>query len=185
VPRVAEDAGPSRAGRDTPAPRVARPAADPAPAPSREPPARKRADERRGAIQPAGEAAGGVPLDINAIVGAWDDVVAVVRRERPILGSMVEHCLPTAVTASGVLTLQADASLPVDSLAEKVGEVTEVLRARIPGLERVVVRGTDGAAATPARMSHETIRADTVTSLRKRDPVLGAAIDALDLELID
>jgi hypothetical protein len=29
------------------------------------------------------------------------------------------------------------------------------------------------------------VRADRMESLRKRDPVLGAAIDALDLELLD
>jgi len=34
-------------------------------------------------------------------------------------------------------------------------------------------------------MSEETVRGERVASLRKRDPVLGAAIDALDLELLD
>jgi hypothetical protein len=34
-------------------------------------------------------------------------------------------------------------------------------------------------------VTEEEIRAQRIASLRKRDPVLGAAIDALDLELLD
>jgi hypothetical protein len=35
------------------------------------------------------------------------------------------------------------------------------------------------------RLSHEAIQADRISVMRKKDPVLGAAIDALDLELLD
>jgi hypothetical protein len=34
-------------------------------------------------------------------------------------------------------------------------------------------------------LTAESARADQVRALRRHDPVLGAAIDALDLELID
>jgi hypothetical protein len=34
-------------------------------------------------------------------------------------------------------------------------------------------------------VTEQEIREQRITSLRKRDPVLGAAIDALDLELLD
>ena len=34
-------------------------------------------------------------------------------------------------------------------------------------------------------MTPSSIRSDTMAALRKRDPVLNAAIDELDLELLD
>lgn len=41
------------------------------------------------------------------------------------------------------------------------------------------------AQATPTRLSDEEMRAERANTLRSKDPVLGAAIDALDLELLD
>jgi len=50
-----------------------------------------------------------------------------------------------------------------------------------------VIAKPEGASVTgaPRRVTEEEIRAQRIASLRKRDPVLGAAIDALDLELLD
>jgi hypothetical protein len=54
-----------------------------------------------------------------------------------------------------------------------------------PGIERIAVTRPEGASAAPRRVTEEEIRTQRMASLRKRDPVLGAAIDALDLELLD
>ena len=35
------------------------------------------------------------------------------------------------------------------------------------------------------RLTDEMVRSERLTALRRRDPVLGAAIDALDLDLAD
>jgi hypothetical protein len=55
------------------------------------------------------------------------------------------------------------------------------------GLQRVTVRGAgETAGASPAsRMTVETVKSETVSSLRRRDPLLAAAIDALDLDLVE
>lgn len=37
----------------------------------------------------------------------------------------------------------------------------------------------------PVRLTDEQIKAERVEKMREKDPVLGAAIDALDLELLD
>jgi DNA polymerase-3 subunit gamma/tau len=125
-------------------------------------------------------------LSINSIAGAWDDIVAAVRRERPMLGSMLEHCLPVALTATGVLTLQAETSSTQDNIGARLAELTTALKAQIVGLDRVALKPADATAASaPARMSSESVRIELVNALRKQDPVLRAAIDALDLELID
>jgi hypothetical protein len=43
--------------------------------------------------------------------------------------------------------------------------------------ETAQVRGT--------RLTDEVVRSERLASLRERDPLLGAAIDALDLELLE
>ena len=129
----------------------------------------------------------GTLLDINAIVGAWDDIVDAIRRDRPMLGSMLEHCLPTAVSTSGSLTMLVDDPAAFDSLTAKAEDIVNALRARIPGLGKINLRSAErtNAGGGPSRMSHDTIRSDAMASFRKRDPLLRAAIDELDLSLID
>jgi hypothetical protein len=64
------------------------------------------------------------------------------------------------------------------------GELLGVARARFPGVTRIaLVRGD--RAAPSLRLTDVALREQRVASLRKRDPVLGAAIDELDLELLD
>jgi hypothetical protein len=43
----------------------------------------------------------------------------------------------------------------------------------------------DLGGTAPRRLSAAALRAEQVAALRRRDAVLGAAIDALDLELIE
>ena len=54
-----------------------------------------------------------------------------------------------------------------------------------PGATRVVVRAPQGAGPPTERLTTENVRAERITALSRRDPVLGAAIDALDLDLVD
>jgi len=75
-----------------------------------------------------------------------------------------------------------------EGLAAKSAEVVATMAGWIAGLQRLNVRlaGDSLAAAAPApRMTVEMARADSLAALRKRDPVLSAAIDSLDLDLID
>jgi hypothetical protein len=60
-----------------------------------------------------------------------------------------------------------------------------VLRQWFGGVQRVAVRPATGDATPPARLTDEMVRSERLTALRRRDPVLGAAIDALDLDLAD
>ena len=125
--------------------------------------------------------------DLNAIAGIWDDLVSAIRRDRPVVASLLEHALPVGSSATGVLTVQVDAPNVRDGLTAKAAEVVAALGAKIVGVTRLVVR-SDGDAATTiptARMTVETVRTETLASLRRRDPVLAAAIDVLDLDLVD
>ncbi len=62
-----------------------------------------------------------------------------------------------------------------------------VVKSMFPAVDRVTIVRPNGptASGSPKRVTEQEIREQRITSLRKRDPVLGAAIDALDLELLD
>jgi hypothetical protein len=64
-----------------------------------------------------------------------------------------------------------------------------MLREWFSGVERVQIARAADADDTPARpqkrMTDDMVRAERLAALRKRDPVLAAAIDALDLDVAD
>ena len=60
-----------------------------------------------------------------------------------------------------------------------------MLREWFPAVQRIVVRAAEGGGAPPARLTDEMVRAERLATLRKKDPVLDAAIDALDLDIAD
>jgi DNA polymerase-3 subunit gamma/tau len=176
VPRVAEPA---------PAPRVL---ADGAPSPGRRPvsgpvDAQPATEVQQRAPVSAAERRPVSTLDLNSIVERWDDFTASVRRERPLVGALLEHALPTAVSATGVLTLQLDeGTLPQSPVPEK--DLLAALASHIAGLTRVSLRGTGAAPRPAARMTAESVKLDTLQALRKRSPIIDAAVEALDLDII-
>ena len=169
--RAAKDAGP-QADRQIDPPPLAR---DHATAP-------RAATQQRGA--PAASA--GVP-PINVLTERWDDVVAAVRANRVVLAPFLEAAIPSAVSAAGVLTLRAEDAPSAEALELAKNDLLGMVKMVFPAIERVAITRPEGGAATtaPRRVTEEEIRTQRMASLRKRDPVLGAAIDALDLELLD
>jgi hypothetical protein len=133
-------------------------------------------------------------LDLNHIVEHWDDIVEQVRAAgRGMLASALADALPTAVSRSGVITLQLDSAHEGDTdVVERAleggsAELLEILGHRFDGVTRVALRRTE--QPTPPvggrRLTEDALRAEKMAKLRKRDPLLGRAIDVLDLELID
>jgi hypothetical protein len=99
---------------------------------------------------------------------------------------MLEHALPTTVTAGGALTLLLDDSRAYDGLANRAKELSAALVPFVPGLTRVALNPPQGPSSrNGTRMTAESIKAQTIISLKKKDEVLAAAIEALDLELMD
>jgi len=125
--------------------------------------------------------------DLNAVAGVWDDIVAGIRRDRPFIATLLEHALPVSASGNGTLVLQVDAPAVQEGLAAKSNEVIAAMAPWIAGLQKINTRlAGDAINAGPApRMTVETVRSETLAALRKRDPVLGAAIDSLDLDLVD
>jgi hypothetical protein len=86
-----------------------------------------------------------------------------------------------------VLTVGADDEAAADALEMAKADMLDVVKGMFPSVERIVIARPNGPSVSGShrRVTEEEIRQQRITSLRKRDPVLGAAIDALDLELLD
>lgn len=127
-------------------------------------------------------------LDLNRVVERWDALVDRLRGEKPMLASALAHASPVAVTASGLVTIELDESNDIfaHAISSARAEVASALKQWFAGVERVELRRDESAPAPPPkRLTDEMIRAERIAALRKKDPVLGAAIDALDLDVAD
>ena len=128
------------------------------------------------------------PLDLNRVTGRWDALVERLRGSKPMVATALEHASPVAVSASGLVTIELDE--PNDIYAHAItsarAEIIGALGDWFAGVERVELRRDDRAPSPPPkRLTDEMVRAERLAALRKRDPVLGAAIDELDLEVAD
>jgi DNA polymerase-3 subunit gamma/tau len=135
-------------------------------------------------------AARGAELDLNSVVGRWDELVERLRADRKtILASAIEHATPISVTAKGELTVQFDQ--PNDFLRQAFeagrSDLLAVLREWFSGVTRVHLSRENDAPPDPPpkRLTDEMVRTERLSALRKSDPLLGAAIEALDLDVVD
>ena len=126
--------------------------------------------------------------DLNHIVERWDDLVNSIRSAgKSVAATALEHASPAAVNARGDVTLALDDANPIyEQAIEAVkADAVAALRRWFPGVQRLIVRAAEGSSAPPPRLTDEMVRSERIAALRKKDPVLDAAIDALDLDLAD
>lgn len=177
APRAAAPAVPAAAPAAASRPRV-----EPAAAPSAAPPPPRP-------MSSAPAAPGGAVPDVNALTGRWDDLVEGVRAGgKPMLASALSHASVASVNRDGVVTIELDEANDIfaHSITTAKTDLLAALRRWFPGVSRIELRKDENAsAAPPKRLTDEMIRADRVASLRKKDPVLNAAIEALDLDVAD
>jgi len=130
-----------------------------------------------------------VPIDVNAVTEQWDALAARLRQGgKTLVATALEHSTPTAVTARGDVTITLDE--PNDFFAKAIrnggSDIVAVLREWFTPVETVLVEGTGKAAGgQPKRLTDEMVKAEKLAALKKKDPVLAAAIEELDLEVID
>jgi DNA polymerase-3 subunit gamma/tau len=199
-PHVAPSAARPTAGRGAPA--VAAPALAPAPAVAPRPTAARHLTAMEEPPHPAdGEAESGPPLDVEVrnapppvadlpdatrVAEGWDGVVAAVRANgHAMLATLLGGAFPSAVAASGTLTLEVTDPATIEGIERRSADVLAAIATRWPAITKVAVRAAGAAPSPKGRITHDTVREEHIASLRRRDPVLGAAIDALDLEPLD
>ena len=128
------------------------------------------------------------PPDLNRLVERWDEFVRAMRATgKTVAATALEHASPITIDALGEVTIALDeANLIYEQALESVkGELLSLLQRSFGGVHRVRLRAAQVAATPPARLTDAMARTERLTALRRRDAVLGAAIDALDLELAD
>jgi hypothetical protein len=124
-------------------------------------------------------------LEINRLVEHWESIVdGIVRDGRALLGAALGHATPTAVTAAGVVTLTVDAAAQADLITQQEAAILAAIRKRFENVARLNVQAV-GEPAAPRRLNETAVKADRMQMLRKQSKLLDAAVDALDLELLD
>jgi hypothetical protein len=104
-----------------------------------------------------------------------------------VLASLLQDAAPVAVTAAGAVTIEPEDPGAADPLEAARDDIAAALQQQFAGVQRVLVRRPppSTAPASARRATQESVRTERIGALRKKDPVLGAAIDALDLELLE
>ena len=163
-------------GRANPAP-VLRDVAPSTPPASARPPVSPSAPPEQG------------PLSLEHLRSVWPRIVLDARAKAPMLGSLLSEAGVAAVEGS-VVTLRPASAGHAEGLErqrELLGQViaryvTEPVRVKLA----VAGTGDPGVpAARPVRLTEEGANAERLKTLRGKDPTLNAAVDALDLELLE
>lgn len=124
------------------------------------------------------------PLDINRLAEHWDDLVEAVRASgRGVIASALAEGAPLAVTGAGVITIGVGSEAIASAIESNHDLILKAARSIFEGASKIAVKQTDDAR--PSRLTAEAVIANRVAMLRKRDPVLDAAVDLLDLRLLD
>jgi len=128
--------------------------------------------------------------DVNAITGKWDQLVDRARNAgKALLAAALESSSAHAISKEGVLTIRLDESndFHARAIEQDSALVLSTLGEWFSGIGRVVVYkdNVESKSEKPVRITDEAVKSGRLASLRKKDPTLDAAIDALDLEIAD
>lgn len=160
----------------------ARPAAKPIP---------PRAAAPAHSAAPPSSAESRPPISVATLRERWSSIIAQLRADgRLTLVAALEHATAVELSPAGEITLElapdfAHMDAPITNGAR---ELLAAIAPVLDGATRVLVRVPaappvrDGATR---RLTAESVKAERLSSLRRRDPGLDAAVRELDLELLD
>jgi len=134
------------------------------------------------------------PLTLDRLRALWPRIVDDARTKSPILGALLQVTEVVDVDA-GAVTIRLLDTNPVhaEGLERQRDALSQLVARYCTGPVRIRQEGAgagggatrDRSAPRPARMTEEGARAERLRTLRARDPSLNAAVDALDLELLE
>ncbi|HXE61597.1 MAG TPA: DNA polymerase III subunit gamma/tau [Gemmatimonadaceae bacterium] len=130
-------------------------------------------------------------VSVASLTSHWDDVVSRLRAEgRMNLAGAVDHTHPVSVSNGGEITLELPSTAEFfrEPLTAQSAEILSVIGTLVAGATRLTVRLAAAPAAdapSTRRFTEESVRRDRLSMLRKKDPTLDAAVDTLDLELLE
>ena len=169
--------GPSAVLRDAgPAPAVVVPPAAPA-APT----------GPTGSIAPGAPAAVRGPLALERLRELWPRICGGARAASPMLGTLLAGSDVAAVDGA-VVTVRAGDAAHLEGLTHKHEAIAALIGPWVEGPVRVRIGAPAPTADAPPRAVRLTPRAadaERLKVLREKDPTLSAAVDALDLDLME
>jgi DNA polymerase III subunit gamma/tau len=123
---------------------------------------------------------------LDNVRSAWPSIVADARGKTPLLGSLLAEAEVVAVEGRTISIRPAHA-VHAEGLERQRETIAQSLGRFVSEAPRVkVVAGGSGAPPPPPeRLTEQGATAERLKSLRAKDPTLSAAVDALDLELLE
>jgi DNA polymerase III subunit gamma/tau len=134
------------------------------------------------------------PLSLERLRALWPAIIAHARAGSPLFGTLVAGTEVAAVEQGTVTLRVLDQAAghteglehKRDALAKLVGEyVTPPVRIKIEGRGTQAGSGAAPPPPRPERLTEKSANAERLKVLRTKDPTLNAAVDALDLELLE
>jgi DNA polymerase-3 subunit gamma/tau len=129
------------------------------------------------------------PLTVDRLRALWPRIADDARTKSPMLGALLQVTEVADVDAGTVTIRLLDTNAvhaeglerQRDALAQLVGRyVTKPVRITLEG-----AGSGERSTPRPGRLTEEGARAERLKTLRAQDPSLNAAVDALDLELLE
>src|SRR6267378_2397263 len=123
---------------------------------------------------------------LDNVRSIWAHVISDARAKTPMLGSLLAEADVVSVEGR-VVTLRPGHAIHAEGLERQRDVIAQSLGRYVSEAPRVkvVAGGATSPAATPERITEQGANAERLKRLRAKDPTLSAAVDALDLELLE
>lgn len=131
------------------------------------------------------------PPNIEQVRKRWNDVAEYVRKAgRAFVSAAFQHLVPQSINAEGIVTIGYERTNDTWATAVESarGDVVQALQATFEGINGFTLRvAGDATAVQPSgkRLTAEDVQQQRTDLMTSKHPVLGAAVRALDLELLD
>jgi DNA polymerase III subunit gamma/tau len=129
------------------------------------------------------------PLTVDRLRGLWPRIIEDARAKSPMLGALLQVTEIAGLDGSTVSVRLLDTNPVHAEGIERQRDAVALLVGRyVTAPVRIKLQGAASGERPPqrtSRMTEEGARADRLKALRAKDASLNAAIDALDLELLE
>jgi len=123
---------------------------------------------------------------LENVRAAWSQVVSDARGKTPLLGSLLAEAEVVAVEGR-IVSIRPGHAVHAEGLErqrETIGQTLGRFVSEAPRV-KIVAGGPGSPTPPPERLTEQGATAERLKSLRSKDPTLSAAVDALDLELLE
>ena len=137
-------------------------------------------------VQPSARPTQKLEPTLDNVRSAWSSIVADARGKTPLLGSLLAEAEVVAVEGR-TISLRPGHAVHAEGLERQRETIAQSIGRFVSEAPRVkvVTGGATASAPPPGRLTEQGATAERLKSLRAKDATLSAAVDALDLELLE